>query len=259
LIAPTVRSVACTASPIRSTRSKRPAPRFGPGVGHRENRRTGTWKRSGRLLIAQRSGRQARVRCLNQIRHLAFTSPDSLREQFRDVPKAHLAARAAALRPREDGDPVLHAAKLAMRTLGRRAVAISDDMHTVDVVLAELVAKTAPALLACNGVGVDTAAILLSRPATTPNGSATKPRGRTYVVSRPRRAVREATPASAESRRNRQANHALWRIVFTRMGSDDRTRVYVERRTEEGLTKREIMRVLKRYVARETYQLLQRS
>ena len=58
---------------------------------------------------------------------------------------------------------------------------------------------------------------------------------------------------------NRQANHALWRIVFTRMGSDPRTRVYVERRTEEGLTKREIMRVLKRYVARETYRLLPRS
>jgi transposase len=58
---------------------------------------------------------------------------------------------------------------------------------------------------------------------------------------------------------NRQANHALWRIVFTRMGSDDRTRVYVERRTKEGLTKREIIRVLKRYVARETYQLLPRG
>jgi len=58
---------------------------------------------------------------------------------------------------------------------------------------------------------------------------------------------------------NRQANHALWRIVFTRMGHDPRTRIYVERRTEEGLTKPEIMRVLKRYVARETYRLLPRS
>ena len=58
---------------------------------------------------------------------------------------------------------------------------------------------------------------------------------------------------------NRQANRALWRIVFTRMGHDPRTRVYVERRTEEGLTKREIMRVLKRYVARETYRILPRN
>ncbi len=113
------------------------------------------------LLIAQRSGRQARARCLNQIRHLGFTAPDSLREQFRDVSKAHLARRAAALRPRPNGDPVMHATKLAMRTLGRRALAIDDDMHELEVVVGELVSATAPALLACHGVGVDTAAILL--------------------------------------------------------------------------------------------------
>ena len=55
---------------------------------------------------------------------------------------------------------------------------------------------------------------------------------------------------------NRQANHALWRIVFTRMSSDPRTRLYVERRLNEGRTKPEIMRVLKRYVAREVYRHL---
>ena len=52
---------------------------------------------------------------------------------------------------------------------------------------------------------------------------------------------------------DRQANHALWRIVFTRMGSDPATRAYVERRTAEGKSKKEIIRCLKRYVAREVY------
>ncbi len=52
---------------------------------------------------------------------------------------------------------------------------------------------------------------------------------------------------------NRQANHALWRIVFTRMSSDERTRKYVARRLAEGRTTKEVMRVLKRYVARENY------
>ena len=52
---------------------------------------------------------------------------------------------------------------------------------------------------------------------------------------------------------DRQANHALWRIVFTRMGSDPATRAYVERRTAEGKSKAEIIRCLKRYVAREVY------
>ena len=54
---------------------------------------------------------------------------------------------------------------------------------------------------------------------------------------------------------NRQANH-LWRIVFTRMSSDPRTRAFVEPRLLEGRSKAEIMRVLKRYVAREVYRHL---
>jgi transposase len=52
---------------------------------------------------------------------------------------------------------------------------------------------------------------------------------------------------------DRQAGHALWRIVFTRMGSHPATRAYVERRTDEGKSKKEIIRCLKRYVAREVY------
>ena len=112
------------------------------------------------LLVAQRSGREARARCLNQIRHLGFTSPDHCANSSVTCPKP---ASPPRRRPasRIDGDPVLHATKLAMRTLGRRALAISDDMHELEVVLGELVAATAPALLACHGVGIDTAAMLL--------------------------------------------------------------------------------------------------
>ena len=57
---------------------------------------------------------------------------------------------------------------------------------------------------------------------------------------------------------DRQANHALWRIVITRLSSHPATRAYVERRTEEGLSKTEIIRCLKRYVAREVYHHLRR-
>jgi hypothetical protein len=52
---------------------------------------------------------------------------------------------------------------------------------------------------------------------------------------------------------NRQANAALWHIVITRMGADPRTIAYTERRSKEGLTKKDMIRVLKRYVAREVY------
>ena len=57
---------------------------------------------------------------------------------------------------------------------------------------------------------------------------------------------------------DRHANQALWRIVMVRMVSHRRTRAYVERRTKEGRSKREIIRVLKRYVAREVYPHLPR-
>ncbi|MEE8422236.1 MAG: IS110 family transposase, partial [Dehalococcoidia bacterium] len=55
---------------------------------------------------------------------------------------------------------------------------------------------------------------------------------------------------------DRTANQALWRIVMVRMVHDPRTRSYVERRTREGRSKREIIRSLKRYVARELYRCL---
>lgn len=56
---------------------------------------------------------------------------------------------------------------------------------------------------------------------------------------------------------NRQANNALYRIVITRMSSDERTRTYVARRRAEGKSTGEIVRVLKRYVAREVFRHLQ--
>src|SRR5438132_7390290 len=70
------------------------------------------------LLVARRSGRNVRIKYLNQIRHLVFTAPEELRERLRDVPTDHLARTAAALRPAAGGDTVVHATKLAIATLG---------------------------------------------------------------------------------------------------------------------------------------------
>jgi hypothetical protein len=55
---------------------------------------------------------------------------------------------------------------------------------------------------------------------------------------------------------NRQANHALWRIAFVRLSSDPTTKAYAARRTAEGKSQREIIRCLKRYIAREIYRLI---
>jgi transposase len=209
------------------------------------------------LLIAKRSGREARITCLNQIRHLGFTAPDELRERFGSAPRTALAAQAAAL-PRPDRDAVLYATKLAMRSLGRRVLAIDDEIARLDAALAELVGATAPALLGLYGVGVDTAAILCVAAGDNPQ----RVRSEATWAHLCGVAPLEATSGKVTRRHrlnrggNRQANHALWRIVFTRLGSDARTRSYLARRLDDGLS--EIIRSLKRYVARQTYRHLPR-
>ena len=206
------------------------------------------------LLVAHRSGRNVRIKYLNQIRHLGFTAPDDLRERLRGVHRDHLARTAAALRANREGDIVTAATKLAIATLGRRVVALEADTRRLDQLLEQLVSRTAPSLLCVYGVGIHTAAILLVAAGDNPD------RLRNEAAFAHLCGVAPLPASSGKTTRhrlnpggNRQANHALWRIVFTRMSNDERTRKYVARRLSEGRTTKEVMRSLKRYVAREVY------
>lgn len=211
------------------------------------------------LLVAVRSGRQARIATLGQIRHLVVTAPDELRRRFRDVSRSTLATQAAALRPARNGDPVTRATKVALRTLGHRALALAQDADRLEAVLAELVSATAPDLLALHGVGVHSAAVLLVAAGDNPE------RIRSEAAWAHLCGVAPLSASSGKTIRHRlnrgghrQANSALWRIVVTRMRGELRTQAYVTRRLEEGLSKPEITRVLKRYVAREVFHHLPR-
>lgn len=212
------------------------------------------------LLVVRRSGRNVRIKYLNQIRHLGFTAPDSLRERLRDVHRDRLARTAAALRPTAGTDTVVYATKLAIATLGRRVLALEADGRRLDVELETLVRRCAPSLLDVYGVGVNTAAILLVAAGDNPH------RLKSEAAFAHLCGVAPLLASSGKVDRhrlnpggNRQANHALWRIVFTRMSGDERTRTYVARRTAEGRSTREVMRALKRYVARELYPHLARA
>ena len=212
------------------------------------------------LLVARRSGRNVRIKYLNQIRHLGFTAPDDLRERLRGVHRDQLARTAAALRPNPQSDVVTHATKLAIATLGRRVLALEADGARLDALLEQLVHRTAPTLLEVYGVGIHTAAILLVAAGDNPH-RLTNEAAFAHLCG-----VAPLPASSGKTTRhrlnpggNRQANHALWRIVFTRMSSDERTRKYVARRLGEGRTTKEIMRSLKRYVAREVYPHLARA
>ena len=138
---------------------------------------------------------------------------------------------------------------------------IRDRLKRLDELIIPLVTARAPGLLALHGTGPDTAALLLAAAGDHPQRLRSES-SRAHlcgVAPIPASSGKVAGRYRLNCGGNREANQALWRIVITRMGSrpgHPATRAYVERRTREGLSKKEIIRCLKRYVAREVYQQL---
>ena len=203
------------------------------------------------LMVAKRSARSERTQTINQARALIVTGPDDLRTRFTGHAVAGLVSELAALRPRP-GDAVGYATRIALRELGRRAEFPGGQLERLDELIVPLVTARAPALLALHGVGPDTAALLLIAAGDHPHRLRSEAAWAHLCAAAP-------IPASSGKRTrhrlnpggNREANHALWRIVITRMSSHAPTRAYVKRRSEQGLPEKEIIRCLKRYVARE--------
>lgn len=212
------------------------------------------------LIVARRSSREVRVKTLNQIRHLVVTGPDDLRERFRDVPRWRLAEGVAVLRPRHGTDRVRWATKIALATLGRRALALKEEAESLDTLIAELVDEVAPNLVELVGVGPSTAALLLVAAGDNPSRIRSEAAWAKLCGTSPLEASSgKVTRHRLNRGGDRQANHALWRIVITRMGCHPPTKRYVARRLAEGKSKPEIIRMLKRYVAREVYRRLPRA
>lgn len=211
------------------------------------------------LLVVKRSARNQRISSLVQMRHLVLTAPDDIRARFLGLTKVQLVKQAAALRPRENGDAVAYATRIALRTLGRRVQRLSAEITQARTLLRPLVEATAPGLLALYGVGVEVAAVLLVAAGDNPERIKSEAAFAHMCGVTPLEASSgKVTRHRLNRGGNRQANHALYCVVITRMGSDPRTIRYVERRRKEGKSTPEIARVLKRYVAREVFKHLPR-
>ena len=203
------------------------------------------------LMVARRSAAAERTQTISQARALIVTGPDDLRARFTGHTVAGLVAGLASLRPRP-GSTVGYATRIALRELGRRAEFFDAQPGRLDELIVPLVTAHAPGLLALYGIGPQTAALLLIAAGDHPGRLRSEAAwahmcGAAPIPASSGKTVRHRLNPGG----NRQANHALWRIVFTRLGSHPATRAYVERRTEEGKSKPEIIRCLKRYVARE--------
>jgi len=205
------------------------------------------------LMVAKRSAAAERTQTINQARALVLTGPDDLRARFTGYTTDALVAGLASLRPRP-GSTIGYATRIALRELGRRAEFLDAQLERLDALIGPLVVARAPGLLALYGIGPNTAALLLIAAGDRPGRLRSEAAwahlcGAAPIPASSGKTIRHRLNPGGD----RQANHALWRIVFTRLGSHPATRAYVERRTAEGKSKKEIIRCLKRYVAREVY------
>jgi transposase len=209
------------------------------------------------LRVARRSAVKARTQAANQLRALLFTAPEELKRELGGLPTNRLVSVAARFRPGTRPRSLVTATKLAMRSVARRHLLLSEEISDLDERLEQLVAEAAPALAALRGVGTDTAAALLIAAGDNPERLRSEAAFAHLCGVAPIQASSGKTVRHRLNRGgNREANRALYVLVLGRMSWDERTRGYVARRTAEGKSKREIIRCLKRFVAREIYRTL---
>jgi transposase len=211
------------------------------------------------LLVARRSAVDVRREALGQLRGVIVTAPDSLREQLRTLPVGKLLARCSRLRrsPAMGTDEI--AVRLVLRSLARRIEAATIEAAELERELLGHVHALAPRLLDEPGVGPIVAAQLLV--AWSHHG-----RLRSEACFARLAGVAPVPASSGKTTRHRlsrggdrQLNRALHTVILHRRQHDPATRDYIERRIAEGKTRRDATRLLKRYLARHLYRLLQQT
>ncbi|PXY34481.1 IS110 family transposase [Prauserella sp. PE36] len=220
--------------------------------------RTGPVEAIRVLRSVRRSAIQARTAALNELTALLVTAPETLRAQLHGLNTTALVTTCAGLRPGTDLTCPLTATKTALRRLARRIQQLSTEITDADTQLTTLVPATAPRTTALFGFGPDTAGQLLTTAGDNPTRLHSEAAYAHLCGTAPIPAASGRTTKHRLNRAgDRQANAALHRIVIVRMRHCPRTRAYVTRRTTEGLSKRDIIRCLKRYAAREAYHAIQ--
>jgi transposase len=209
------------------------------------------------LRITRRSALKARAQAANQIQALLVTAPEGLKSELCELSTARLIEKASRLRPGATLSDVEAATKFALRSVARRYQHLSKEISELDERLNRLVSEVAPQLVAVEGIGTDTAASLLIAAGDNPERLKNEAAFAHLCGAAPIPASSGKTVRHRLNRHgDRDANRALYVIAICRMSRDKRTRAYVERRTKEGKSKKEIIRCLKRYIAREVYRIL---
>lgn len=212
-----------------------------------------------RVLRAARQGAiKARTAAINHLKALVVWAPEKLRAELLGLGTATQVKRCAGLRA-DTGrlDNHHQGTKLALRSVARRIRDLNDEIAGLEAALEPLVKQAAPTTLGLVGIGTDHAAQLLVTAGDNPERMRSDPSFARLCGTAPIPASSGRTTRHRLHRGgDRQANRALHLAIVVRMRYCDRTKAYVERRTAEGLSRREIMRCLKRYLAREVFHTL---
>ncbi len=194
---------------------------------------------------------------LCQLRDLLITTPEPLRGELRPLTRARLLQRLAATRPAGRRDPELRGSMLALRSIARRVLQLTAEERELAREIETITRKLAPQLLDQPGVGPHAAAQLVlswSHHGRIESEAAfARLAGTAPIPASSGQTIRYRLDRSGD----RKLNRALHMILVTRKRSHPATIAYIERRLQEGKTRRETNRCLKRYLARSLYRLLE--
>jgi transposase len=216
----------------------------------------GTVEMLRQIKIAKDTAVKARTAAMISIKAVLVTATPALREELQPLSKMKLINRCAGLRP-GPVDDVQAAAKHTLRSLARRWQQLDAEVKDHERLLTELTTALTPQLVDAFGVGPDTAAELLIVAGDNIDRVRSEPAWDRLCGVAPIPASSGMTTRHRLNRGgHRQANSALYRSVIVRMQHHEPTKTYVARRTAEGRTKAEIIRCLKRLLAREVWALM---
>lgn len=213
------------------------------------------------LRLARASAVKARAMAITQLKAIITTAPDTLREQLRHLHRAELITTCARLRPARHNHQltgVEAATKRSLASIARRIQHLTNEIDDLEIDLDALVSHTAPNLVALFGVGTETAGQLLVTFGDNPQRIHSSAAFAHLCGVAPIPATSGKTTNRHRLNRggDRQANRALHTIALCRLQRDHRTRNYRDRLTANGKTGRDVLRILKRAIAREIYQTI---
>jgi transposase len=206
--------------------------------------------------LAKASAVKSRTQAVNQLKSILVSADPELRESLTGLAYKALVRRCAGLTAASPTCTAT-AAVYTLRLLAQRIQHLTAEIRQLQARITDTINTLAPTLLHRLGVGPDSAATLLITIGDNPERMTSEASFAALCGTSPV----EASSGQTQRRRlnrggDRQANAALYRIALTRLRWDPQTRAYLDRRTSEGRTRREAIRCLKRYIARELYPLL---